>query len=282
MTSVDQAIEAYHLDPDAQSCESFVCGWLAALSRPQGMVPGVMRCAKCNFQLTCVTLSLSDGNAYAGDNRTELCPNECGPLRPISWEQFAWQMQNSAETMGDRAIAAEKKLDALSQPQGEPVAWRWRDGSLQDKTWHSAMDKKFAEGLRGHNNGSVFEVQDLFIAAFAPVLQGEPVLWQQRWVGSRYDWIDCSEREFENCADPDFEYRKLYIAAPASAQPIPMYKQNSRFAIDGAIGYGMQNTNKPPSDDHWLMKYWVIGRKLGEMAETPHTQVGNSLSVKKT
>lgn len=32
-------------------------------------------------------------------------------------------------------------------------------------------------------------------------------------------------------------------------------------AIDGAMAFGYQNTNPPPSDDHWLAPFWKIGRK---------------------
>ncbi|WP_146060212.1 hypothetical protein [Burkholderia pseudomallei] len=32
-------------------------------------------------------------------------------------------------------------------------------------------------------------------------------------------------------------------------------------AIDGAMAFGYQNTNPPPSADHWLAPYWKIGRK---------------------
>ena len=39
------------------------------------LVPGVMHCAKCKFQLNRVTLCVSDGNAYAGNNKTAPCPN---------------------------------------------------------------------------------------------------------------------------------------------------------------------------------------------------------------
>jgi hypothetical protein len=35
-------------------------------------------------------------------------------------------------------------------------------------------------------------------------------------------------------------------------------------AIDGAMAFGYQNTNPPPSDDHWLAPYWKIGRKQAE------------------
>lgn len=36
-------------------------------------------------------------------------------------------------------------------------------------------------------------------------------------------------------------------------------------AIDGAMAFGYQNTNPPPSADHWLAPYWHIGRKQAEL-----------------
>jgi hypothetical protein len=35
--------------------------------------------------------------------------------------------------------------------------------------------------------------------------------------------------------------------------------------IDGAMAFGYQNTNPPPSDDHWLAPFWKIGRQHGEL-----------------
>ncbi|PUA19624.1 hypothetical protein [Glaciimonas sp. PCH181] len=64
-------------------------------------------------------------------------------------------------------------------------------------------------------------------------------------------------------------------AQAAPAQPVPMHEQSARFAIDGAMGFGMQNTNKPPSDDHWLMEYWAIGRKLMRSEELTDNEIIN-------
>jgi len=36
-------------------------------------------------------------------------------------------------------------------------------------------------------------------------------------------------------------------------------------AINGAIAFGYQNTNPPPSEDHWLAPYWKIGRQQAEL-----------------
>lgn len=66
-----------------------------------------MHCAKCKFQLNRVTLCVSDGNAYAGNNKTEPCPNGCGPLWPVTWEQEAKNCWKALEEMHERLQAAE-------------------------------------------------------------------------------------------------------------------------------------------------------------------------------
>lgn len=77
-----------------------------ASSRRADLVPGVMHCAKCKFQLNRVTLCVSDGNAYAGDNKTEPCPNGCGPLWPVTWEQEARKSWTALEEMHEKLVAA--------------------------------------------------------------------------------------------------------------------------------------------------------------------------------
>ena len=79
------------------------------------LVPGVMHCAKCKFQLNRVTLCVSDGNAYAGNNKTEPCPNGCGPLWPVTWEQEAKNCWKALEEMHERLMAA-------ATPQPSPMA----------------------------------------------------------------------------------------------------------------------------------------------------------------
>lgn len=55
----------------------------------QLVVPGMMRCAKCEFGLTRRVLYTQSGNVGAGDNKTEPCPNGCGPLWPVTWKDYA-------------------------------------------------------------------------------------------------------------------------------------------------------------------------------------------------
>lgn len=51
------------------------------------------------------------------------------------------------------------------------------------------------------------------------------------------------------------------LTSPAKVGVQPAHEQNARFAIDGAISLGMQGV-KQPDADHWLAKYWDIGRQL--------------------
>ena len=95
----------------------------AAPDERTDLVPGVMRCAKCEFQLVRQVLAVNQGEVFAGDSKTEPCPNGCGPLWPVTWKQYAEQAMDAAESMADRAFAAEKEvkqlrgeLSALSTP----------------------------------------------------------------------------------------------------------------------------------------------------------------------
>lgn len=91
----------------------------AAGQRRSDLVPGVMHCAKCKFQLSRVTLCVSDGNAYAGNNETEPCPNGCGPLWPVTWEQEARNCWKALEEMHERLHPA-----PTTQADSQPAAVR--------------------------------------------------------------------------------------------------------------------------------------------------------------
>lgn len=65
-----------------------------ALTAPQpvagvDVVPGAMRCAKCNFRLQRNNMYMQSGTIGPGDNKTEPCPNGCGPLWPVTWKEDA-------------------------------------------------------------------------------------------------------------------------------------------------------------------------------------------------
>lgn len=75
-----------------------------------------------------------------------------------------------------------------------------------------------------------------------------------------------AEAQAAGCAD-SYALQSA-IAAQAPSAPQPMSEHNARFAIDGAIQYGREARNRPPSDDHWLMEYWLIGQQLRELGKT--------------
>jgi hypothetical protein len=64
----------------------------------------------------------------------------------------------------------------------------------------------------------------------------------------------------------DHEIRKSM-----TSEQIQLERKLTCDAIDGAIAFGYQNTNQPPSDDHWLAPFWKIGRKQAEL-ETASSQ----------
>ncbi|HEL4199725.1 TPA: hypothetical protein UM365_000539 [Stenotrophomonas maltophilia] len=79
------------------------------------LVPGVVRCAKCAFQLHRTNLYLQSGTVGAGDSKTEPCPNGCGPLWPVTWETWAREGWAEAERLHLENVA----LSAQPSPGGQ-------------------------------------------------------------------------------------------------------------------------------------------------------------------
>ena len=76
-------------------------------------VPGVWRCAKCEFRLVQSTLNARDGTVSPRDQPGEPCPNCASPLWRVSWEQEAHEGYRIAEQQMDRAIRAEARIAGL-------------------------------------------------------------------------------------------------------------------------------------------------------------------------
>lgn len=77
------------------------------------LCPGQMRCAKCKFELTRRTLFVQSGTVGAGSSETEPCPNGCGPLWPVTWEQEARACYAAMDRLFDEKQRAEAERDAL-------------------------------------------------------------------------------------------------------------------------------------------------------------------------
>lgn len=73
------------------------------------LVPGVMHCAKCKFRVHRTTLYMGSGTTGPGDNKTEPCPNGCGPLWPVTWEQEAREAMALANGLHEQLQAAQQQ-----------------------------------------------------------------------------------------------------------------------------------------------------------------------------
>lgn len=85
--------------------------------RAQVFRPGVMRCAKCSFRLIRNALHVQSGGISAGDSQSEPCPNGCGPLWPVTWQdeckaadQLWFEQFERAERVTAAAMAVADRL----------------------------------------------------------------------------------------------------------------------------------------------------------------------------
>lgn len=93
---------------EERECEVF------AAAPPRDVVPGAMACARCKFRLQRMVMDASTGAIGVQDGREpERCPNGCGPLWPVTWEQEAHELGRRLEHFFDRAVNAERALAEL-------------------------------------------------------------------------------------------------------------------------------------------------------------------------
>lgn len=112
MTTPIEPMEAVKVPRDAASSDSM------------NLVPGKMHCARCKFSLLRKTLYVQSGTVGAGGSETEPCPNGCGPLWPMTWEQEARDCYQLMDGLFERAKKAEDALAATAQveaPTSEPA-----------------------------------------------------------------------------------------------------------------------------------------------------------------
>lgn len=108
--------------------------------RPRGdLVPGVVRCAKCSFQLTRTNLYLGSGTTGPGGSETEPCPNGCGPLWPITWQTWATEGWEQAERYHDELRQLQDSPKGGSDAQSHLGAMtdllaRWRHNAAVESS----------------------------------------------------------------------------------------------------------------------------------------------------
>ena len=134
------------------------------------LVPGVMRCAKCSFQLHRNTIYLGSGTIGPGDSKTGPCPNGCGPLWPVTWEQWATEGWEYAEKLHHQIQAA--------PPAAAGVLKGWREhgdkalahisNALDDLD--SSPDQRAVPLL----NEAMHHVRQMLAAVLQPETKAEP------------------------------------------------------------------------------------------------------------
>lgn len=105
------------------------------------VVPGALRCAKCQFQLTKTIICMKSGTTGAGDNKTEPCPNGCGPLWPVTWKQWAKEMDEQAGRYFYELKAAEAKLATPVRLPSKNDDEFWFDGVFQVSKFDRAVER---------------------------------------------------------------------------------------------------------------------------------------------
>lgn len=78
-------------------------------------VPGLWRCAKCNFILVQSNLNAANGTVTARDDPGDTCPNCDANLWRVSERQERQEMQVAHEKEFEQRIAAEAERDRLRE-----------------------------------------------------------------------------------------------------------------------------------------------------------------------
>mgnify|MGYP004351664545 FL=1 len=103
------------------------------------LVPGIVRCAKCAFQLARTTLYMGSGTVGAGDSKTEPCPNGCGPLWPVTWETWAREGWAEAERLHMEKAAA-PPAQGIDLTYIRDLASSWRTVKMREGMgWREAV-----------------------------------------------------------------------------------------------------------------------------------------------
>lgn len=141
------------------------------------LVPGIVRCAKCQFQLARSNLNMHSGTVTAGDSKTEPCPNGCGPLWPVTWE--TWAREGWAEA--ERLHLENAALSAQPSPGGQGDAPR----CFVSLDMLAGSRHKFGE-VFDHPQGSFVRYEDHVRALAAR----QPV--GQNWQHIANEWADAA------------------------------------------------------------------------------------------
>lgn len=126
---------------------------------PMVHVPGLWRCAKCDFTLMQSNLNARDGTVSARDQAGDRCQNCDAPLWRVTWKEQAQELMRRCEEM-HMLINTPETMDFLKGVQLEaahqrerwpsdhdagksPFDWFWLIGFLSQKAAASAVAGDF-------------------------------------------------------------------------------------------------------------------------------------------
>lgn len=90
-------------------------------------VPGVWRCAKCNFRLIQSTLNARDGTVTARDAVGDKCPNCDVPMWRVTWREEAEDLMRTEEQTWERGLEAGKRYAAEQGARAEEALSLYED-----------------------------------------------------------------------------------------------------------------------------------------------------------
>lgn len=221
---------------------------------------------------------------------TELANEHDDPEYGLQAHPFARAIEAEVQSLFSHSAATGNAAPAVLDLPGAIMNIPCR---RKDSEFNKAADRLlYKEGHRDARHDAadlVLERADELAALASPAAplagKAEPVASEHqepvaymRWWARQYDqghgnighdegFEVCESRDRSDDGKPAFP---VYACPPAEQKGTPesMANSNARFAIDGAIMFGREGVNKPPSEDHWLYEYWSIGQQLAKLGET--------------
>lgn len=75
-------------------------------------VPGRLECKKCGCSLISSTLYVKSGTIGA-NNKSETCPNGCGPMWRVTWKDYAKDAVKTANKLAIENVRLRKEVELL-------------------------------------------------------------------------------------------------------------------------------------------------------------------------
>lgn len=109
-------------------------------------VPGHLECKKCNFHLVSQTLYMKSGTIGA-NNKSDDCPNGCGPLWKIAWRDHAEAAIKSSNKLGIENVRLRKEVELLRM-FGDKHCTAMADEAIEvERREWAEIDKLILEGI---------------------------------------------------------------------------------------------------------------------------------------